>query len=268
MGWFGGFLFGRVSGRQLPGAPTATAGTAPRLQCPPDDHNWAEGAKKLDERQLQALLKEYEMSWSWCNRLEAVAWSMMAAVPLAVLVGISSILARSAKLGAVLSIGALVLIFFFVIFLGRAQERWRDFLRVHNYRRQEIEQGLGLYADRYVDWMDAIAKGKHVSVGVADERNFEALKEYFAEDLGVRRKQRNDRRAGFHPGWGHSARRRMTCLALCAAVIAIVVSVVSTILPRQSSRMPLLPRWCVTDTDASPKVLDKATPHSKGDTTP
>src|SRR5574340_484056 len=49
---------------------------------------WADGALRLDDRQLQALLKEYELSTNLVSHFETIAWQLMAAIPAAALAGL------------------------------------------------------------------------------------------------------------------------------------------------------------------------------------
>ena len=186
--------------------------------------NWAEGARDLHKNQLQALLKEYELSCNYVTHLEPQAWQMVAAVPIAAVAGVLYLISKLPPNGwgvTVFGIATCVVVLL-LQFWYNAQERWRDFMRVHNYRRHEIEGCLGIYANRYVDWVDHMWNCEEckLSESVKNDPRFKDLKKEFAKTPKERRRAReNDK---FHPGAGHTSRRWIIRITGAAWIIALL----------------------------------------------
>jgi len=190
--------------------------------------NWAEGARDLNSNQLQALLKEYEESSRFVMHWESIAWQMVAAIPVAALAGLAWLISRLHDphphpwMTSLVGFLAALIVISLLIFWYRAQERWRDFIRVHNYRRREIEGGLGIYANRYVDWVDHMWNCEEckLSESVKNDPRFKDLKKEFAKTPKERRRAReNDK---FHPGAGHTSRRWIIWITGAAWIIALL----------------------------------------------
>ena len=234
MRWFIGAVLGLLAERGPQGQPAPNQ-DAPQRGPADDGRNWAEGAKSLDERQLQALLREYETSSAFCNQIGTATWSLMAAVPAAALAGIGAIVLNLDRLRYPSASLALIAIGMMLYYWYRAQERWRDFLIAHNYRRQEIEDEIGLFANRYTDWLDEIAKpdSDYRAQWLANHKDNPNLKRLVA---------RLARKPGDDPGpegcwrhalesvdrlpdpmWGHRS-RRLTILVVLAVTILVLLA--------------------------------------------
>lgn len=151
--------------------------------------NWAEGARHLDENQLQALLKEYEGSAMTINHLTSLLWISSALVVLLTAAGAGYLLINvPADVFGVLLVGAAA--GFGLALLACCwllQHGWSALIGVHVYRRLEIESELGLLANRYADCLEAAGEGRQQMFPPAEseaeafasvERSFQGMRTY------------------------------------------------------------------------------------------
>lgn len=191
---------------------------------------------ECDRASEAALLKEYEMSTLWIAQREAIAWQMMAAVPAAALAGVGVVVVNFWRLGLFFCSAALLVIVVLLCLWLRAQERWREFITVHNFRRHQIERELRLCANRYVDWSDTIADSPRKLERVdRQDDGFQCFARWLLTPTGdpcwqgdpaalcSQELQERIRSAGnlAHPRWSHESRRWIIRITMAASLVAL-----------------------------------------------
>ncbi len=116
-------------------------------------------------KQTEILLKEYELCTTEVRQMEGLVWTTAGALGLVSIIGIgflSNALPQNAQFyDYLLRIGIALLSMSLVWIWRTMTSRWHSIQRVMIYRICEIEEELGMYKERYVEYLDkAILKGK------------------------------------------------------------------------------------------------------------
>ncbi len=194
---------------------------SPLPQEPCEETHPAAGRGELGEKQLSALLKEYELIARAVARLDGLVWASTAFVVLLTVGGAAYLLVNLPPdiFGLLVMGGAAALALGVLACCWCAQERWRELIWVHRYRGQEIEAALGMRTGRYVDLVDAIAEQRSQPFPPAHSEapSFAALSQHVSA-------------RPFRPHLG--CRARITVLILCGLtwVLGVAVQIVSALI--------------------------------------
>jgi len=116
----------------------------------------------MDKERYEILLKEYEVSQTFSAQMGNQVWqsaSIFIALSLAGITLLAQSTAHSWSRLAVISVVAFASISILVLW-ARILRRWTSFDAVTQYRMREIESELGMWKNRYIDYMDSFMRGK------------------------------------------------------------------------------------------------------------
>lgn len=192
-----------------------------RPQEPCEETRPAAGPEGLSEKHLSVLLREYESIAGAAARLDGLVWASTAFVVLLTVGGAAYLLVNLPPdiFGLLVIGGAAALALGLLACCWCVQERWRELIRLHRYRGQEIEAALGMRTGRYADLVDAMAERRSQPFPPAHSEapSFSALSQHVSG-------------RPFHPHLG--CRARIMVLILCALtwVSAVVVQIASALI--------------------------------------
>ena len=115
----------------------------------------------MDKEHYEILLKEYEVSQAFSTQMGSQVWRTASIFIALSLAGIA-LLGQSADHSwarlSVISVVAFASVSILTLW-ARALRRWTSFDAVTQYRMREIESELGMWKNRYIDYMDSFMRG-------------------------------------------------------------------------------------------------------------
>ncbi|MCX6032683.1 MAG: hypothetical protein NT169_25800 [Chloroflexi bacterium] len=127
----------------------------------------------MTEERISILLKEYEVSQAFSTQMGNQVWqtaSIFIALSLAGIAFLGQSSAHSwSRLGliAIIALAAVSILTFW----ARILRRWTSFDGITQYRMREIERELGMWKNRYIDYMDLHMRG----VSQAEDGDLDAI---------------------------------------------------------------------------------------------
>lgn len=116
----------------------------------------------MDEDHYEVLLKEYEVSQAFSTQMGNQVWqtaSIFIALSLAGIALLGEGSAHSWARLSVISVVGLASIGILALW-GHILQRWTSFDIITQYRMREIEGELGMWKNRYIDYMDSAMRGE------------------------------------------------------------------------------------------------------------